>query len=214
MIEIIDGEESIVMALGDSACKTRMKMTGMTRAEVYQLRTEKRTNGDAKKETEAPLSMPDLKKAVYDHFGVKNGNELKKSNGFGMATDGMDFKASDRASWEKVHRKFIGVLPEEKNAKGVTVVNGVDVVKYFKPWQTFGLDGATATNQDIKDAYRKLSKVYHPDNKQTGNAQVFEKLTIAYKSITAGSGGSPKKTKKTTAASPTPSALKRQLSGN
>lgn len=37
-----------------------------------------------------------------------------------------------------------------------------------------------ATKDQIKSAYRKLAKVYHPDNKETGNEQKFKEIQEAY----------------------------------
>lgn len=38
----------------------------------------------------------------------------------------------------------------------------------------------TATSDEIKSAYRKLAKKYHPDNKETGDAEKFKEATEAY----------------------------------
>ncbi len=38
----------------------------------------------------------------------------------------------------------------------------------------------TATADEIKSAYRKLAKKYHPDNKETGDAEKFKEATEAY----------------------------------
>ena len=37
-----------------------------------------------------------------------------------------------------------------------------------------------ATKDEIKSAYRKLAKTYHPDNKETGNADKFKEIQEAY----------------------------------
>ena len=38
----------------------------------------------------------------------------------------------------------------------------------------------TASKDEIKSAYRKLAKVYHPDNKETGNEAKFKEIQEAY----------------------------------
>lgn len=133
-----------------------------------------------------PLALAQIKVVIYQHFSVKNTNELKKSGAFKMATDGMGtLNLSVKDGWEKLYRKFIGILPGEENQQGYGCINGINIFNYFKPWQVFGLNSQTATTQDIKDAYRKLSKIYHPDVPETGDAAIFDCLTIMYKSISA-----------------------------
>jgi hypothetical protein len=133
-----------------------------------------------------PLTLAQIKSEIYKHFSVKDTTELKKSGAFKMATDGLNtlnLKVKD--GWEKLYRKFIGILPGEENQQGYGCINGINVFNYFKPWQVFDLDPQTATTQDIKNAYYKLSKVYHPDVTKTGDAAIFECLNVMYKSINA-----------------------------
>jgi DnaJ domain len=133
-----------------------------------------------------PLTLAQIKSEIYKYFSVKNTVELKKSGAFKMAIDGIDtlnLKVKD--GWEKLYRKFIGILPEEENQQGYGCINGINVFNYFKPWQVFDLDPQSATTQDIKNAYYKLSKVYHPDVSKTGDAAIFECLNVMYKSINA-----------------------------
>lgn len=133
-----------------------------------------------------PLTLGQVKEAIYQHFSVKNTTELKKSGAFKMATDGMGtLNLSVKDGWEKLYRKFVGILPGEENQQGYGCINGINIFNYFKPWQVFELDPQTATNQDIKSAYYRLSKIYHPDVSQTGDAAIFDCLTIMYKSISA-----------------------------
>lgn len=132
-----------------------------------------------------PLTLTQLKQAAFAYFDVKDVKELKKSGSFAMATSGMgklDFSKKD--GWEKLYRKFIGVLPEEENETGYGCVNGINIFKYDLVWKAFGLDSQTATSEDIKSAYRKLSQVYHPDIPNTGDADVFARLNVFYKSLT------------------------------
>ncbi len=133
-----------------------------------------------------PLTLAQIKIAIYQQFSVKNTTELKKSGAFKMATDGMDtLNLSVKDEWEKLYRKFIGILPSEENQQGYGCINGINVLNYFKPWQVFNLDPQTATTQDIKNAYHRLSKIYHPDVHKTGDATIFDCLTVMYKSISA-----------------------------
>ncbi|HEY9735068.1 MAG TPA: hypothetical protein V6D06_02255 [Trichocoleus sp.] len=133
-----------------------------------------------------PLSLAQLKAAIYQNFSVKNTTELKKSGAFKMATDGMEMpNLSIKDGWEKLYRKFVGILPGEENQQGYGCINGINVFNYFRPWQVFDLDPQTATNQDVKNAYHQLSKIYHPDNSETGDAAIFDRLVIMYKSISA-----------------------------
>lgn len=133
-----------------------------------------------------PLTLPKIKSAIYQHFNVKNTTELRKSGAFRMATDGMtDLNLSLKEGWEILYRKFVGILPGEEHQEGYGCINGVNIFNYFRPWQVFGLDPQIASLQDIKSAYYRLSKIYHPDNQETGDARIFDNLTIMYKSITA-----------------------------
>lgn len=133
-----------------------------------------------------PLTLAQIKAAIYKHFSVKNTTELKKSGAFKMATDGMDtLNLSVKDGWEKLYRKFIGILPGEEDQQGYGCINGINVFNYFKPWQVFALDPQTATTQDIKNSYYRLSKIYHPDVPKTGDAAIFDSLSVMYKSISA-----------------------------
>ncbi|MBW4419475.1 MAG: DnaJ domain-containing protein [Myxacorys californica WJT36-NPBG1] len=132
-----------------------------------------------------PLTLAQLKAAVYDHFGEQDTTALKKSSSFQMATSGMGkLELGKKDGWEALYRKFVGVLPEEDNETGAGCINGINIFKYDLPWRAFGLDRKTASTEDVKSAYRSLSKIYHPDNSETGNAEVFNRLTIFYKSLT------------------------------
>lgn len=132
------------------------------------------------------LTVAQLKEAVYAHFEAKNTTELKKSGLFKMATDGMsDLDFSSKETWQKLYRKFVGILPEEENEQGYGCINGINIFNYFKPWRVFRLDPQTSTEEDIKQAYRDLSKIYHPDNVQTGDAGIFDRINLMYRSITA-----------------------------
>jgi len=63
-----------------------------------------------------------------------------------------------KATWEKLYRKFVGVLPGEENQQGYGCINGVNIFDYFNPWQAFGLDPEAATAEDIKGHLEKWGK--------------------------------------------------------
>ena len=133
-----------------------------------------------------PLKLQDLKEAIYKHFGVKNTDELKKSERFKMATDGMDeLNFAEKQTWEMLYRKWIDILPNETNEEGYGCINGINIFNYSRPWDVFNLDYETATQDDIKTAFRQLSKIYHPDNQETGDRKIFERLTQMYNSLIA-----------------------------
>ena len=144
--------------------------------------TKSKTTSKKPKKVPA-LKLNEVKEAVYKYFAVSGTPELKESGEFQLATRDMELNLSKKESWEKLYRDFIGILPHEANETGKDCINGINIFKYFKPWQVFGLDGAIATEEQIKSAYRNLSKVYHPDNPETGNAKVFDRINTMYRSI-------------------------------
>jgi len=131
-----------------------------------------------------PLSLSQLKDCIYKHFRVSGTAELKKSGTFQMVTNGMEkVDLSKKDGWEKLYRTQIGVLPNEENEKGHGCINGINIFKYDLPWRVFALDPENSTSEDVKTAYRELSKTYHPD-KPSGDAEIFDRLTTFYKSLT------------------------------
>jgi hypothetical protein len=130
------------------------------------------------------LSLAQLKESVLKYFDVTDTKSLKKSAKFVMSTNGMEISLTGKDGWETLYRKFIGILPGEDSEAGYGCINGIDIFKYSMPWKAFGLDPATAKPEDIKTAYRSLSKIYHPDVPTSGDARVFERLTQFYQSLT------------------------------
>ena len=111
-------------------------------------------------------------------------DELKESGQFKMATDGMDkLNFNQKETWEMLYRKWIDILPNEIDEEGYGCINGINIFKYFRPWPVFNLDPKTATQEEIKTAFYQLSKIYHPDNQETGDRKIFERLNQMYKSL-------------------------------
>uniref|UniRef100_B8HYG8 Heat shock protein DnaJ domain protein n=1 Tax=Cyanothece sp. (strain PCC 7425 / ATCC 29141) TaxID=395961 RepID=B8HYG8_CYAP4 len=150
---------------------------------VLEKETNKSRSNQLKKTKK--LTLTQLKEAIYKHFSVKDTKQLKVSGAFQLATSGMGkVNLSSKEDWEQLYRKLIGILPGEEDEKGYGCVNGINIFKYDMPWKAFGLDSKKSTTDDVKVAYRNLSKIYHPDIPNTGDAAIFERLTVFYKSLT------------------------------
>ncbi|MCA2505408.1 MAG: DnaJ domain-containing protein [Microcystis sp. M54BS1] len=154
---------------------------------------------------EGGLSVGQMKEAIGAYFEADPKN-LQKNNMFQMGTrnlqsewesknPGKKWSLDNPSALEAIYRDYVGILPKERNSTGPTSVNGIDVTKYFYPWRAFGLDPKTATKQDIKTSYRKLSQKFHPDNPETGNREAFEAVNTMYRSIMVDSIESPSEKK-------------------
>lgn len=152
---------------------------------------EKNSGGSKSKVNKiGDLSKKDLQNALSEKFGVKSVKELAKNKMFALSNGGKQISAKDLQDVEKLadqYRKNVGIIPNDPvNQPGEKgVVNGINIFKYSMPWKAFDLDPKSATTADIKSAYRKLSRVYHPDNPETGDAEVFDRLNVFYRSLTA-----------------------------
>ena len=138
-------------------------------------------NGGAFKPVEP--SMQELKDAVISSFECSSYTELKKNSVFQLFVEEHGLKMTTKAAWLKVYRKFVGLPENERNSIGDTSINGVDVLRNFLPWKVFDLNPKTATAEDIKAAFNKLAKEYHPDH--GGNSTVFERLKTMRDSLLA-----------------------------
>ncbi len=123
---------------------------------------------------EPSLTLPQLKTAVCKVFGCSNTIELRKSNEFNLAMAGRSFNLKTKADWLKLYREWVGVPQSERGKIGPTFINGIDVLENFRPWHVFGLDPSIASSDDIKEAFRRLAKLHHPD--VGGNPMVMERL--------------------------------------
>lgn len=153
------------------------------------------------------LSVGQLRKSIADYFNEKDAKDLPSNDMYRMGSRMMQQEWEDKnpgKKWnlnnpdvlETMYRKYVDILPKERNSTGPTSINGIDVTKYFRPYQVFGLDPKTATKEDKKRAYRKLAQKYHPDNPETGNRDMFERVENMYKSITVTIGKAPKEKSK------------------
>lgn len=129
-------------------------------------------HGGKFKELEPTIN--ELKAAVLQAFNCSNLTELKKNKTFQLAMTGRKFNFSEKEPWLILYREWVRVPENERNEIGPTVINGIDVLKNFRPWPVFQLDPKTATTDDINAAFRQLAKKYHPD--VGGNREVFEVL--------------------------------------
>ena len=120
------------------------------------------------------LTATAMKKAVLSKFECKTVTELRKNKTFVMAFTGEKVGLKTVDDWRKQYRKWVAVPEDERDQKGPTCINGIDVLENFRPWHVFGLNSSTATTEDIKESYRQLVKTHHPD--MGGDARVFERL--------------------------------------
>ncbi|MBP0021952.1 MAG: J domain-containing protein [Cyanobacteria bacterium SBLK] len=131
-----------------------------------------------------PLTMKALKAAVYEYFDVRSTTELRRSGRFQLATNDLEkFNLGHKKTWEMFYRKYVGILPDERDERGPDCINGLNIFKYFRPWDVFGLDPQVASDEEVKGAYRRLAKIYHPDVPETGDARIFDRLTVMYESL-------------------------------
>jgi hypothetical protein len=119
-------------------------------------------------------TVAELKSSVFAAFDCKNLTELKKHEAFRLATAGRELNFRSKDGWLVLYREWVGVPENERREEGPTCINGIDVLKNFRPWHVFSLDSKTATTEDINSAFRQLAKQYHPD--VGGDRAVFEQL--------------------------------------
>ena len=120
------------------------------------------------------VTLAKMKKEVLAKFGCKTVTELRKNRTFELAFTGEKVSLRSTEDWRIQYRKWVAVPEDERDQSGETCINGIDVLENFRPWHIFGLDSATATESDVKSAFRDLAKKHHPD--VGGDARVFERL--------------------------------------
>lgn len=127
--------------------------------------------------------MADLQTAVIAAFGCQDLNELKKHESFKLTLAGRKLNLRTKDAWLVLYREWVGVPENEQHEEGPNCINGIDVLKNFRPWNVFDLNPKTATADDINTSFRKLAKVHHPDH--GGNREVFERLQSMRDSLLA-----------------------------
>lgn len=153
-------------------------------AEFVQSQPKSRKKSKATKPpTAKALTMAELQAAVLKAFGCQDVKALKKNEAFKLATVGRDLNFRKKDTWLAIYREWVGVPENEQQEEGPTCINGIDVLKNFRPWHVFELDSQTATSEDINAAFRRLAKQHHPD--AGGDRQVFERLQTMRDSLLA-----------------------------
>jgi len=128
-------------------------------------------------------TMAELRAAVLAHFKVANAKALRASGEFQVLTAGAEVDLRTRRGWAELYKQFCGVPMEERAQVGRTCINGIDVLRHFRPWHIFNLNPNTATRADVKAAYRRLMKAHHPD--KGGDARVAARLRTMRDSMLA-----------------------------
>lgn len=143
--------------------------------------------GDFRQPAAAKPKVPtltELKQQVLDHFACKTVAQLRKNKNFILSMTGEDYGLKSKDDWLRLYRRFVGIPSHERNLEaGPTVINGIDVLQHFRPWVVFGLDPKTATADDVREAFRKLIKIHHPD--AGGDPRVAERLQSMKDSVLA-----------------------------
>ena len=129
------------------------------------------------------LTMAEAKKEVLAKFACKTVADLRKNKTFEMSMTGEEISLKSKDDWVKLYRRWVSVPVAERDQVGPTCINGIDVLENFRPWHVFGLDPDTASQEDVKTAFRELVKVHHPD--AGGDPRVFERLQKMRESVLA-----------------------------
>jgi hypothetical protein len=157
---------------------------GSTGSEKPAAKGEGKAAGGAAK----PMTIREMRSAVFKEFGVKSTAALMANKNFQQSVVGdkpRTLKGKNaEEEWRQLYRRFISVPRDERGLKeGGSVINGVDILKNFRPWVAFGLDPKKATKADVDKAFRKLAMKHHPD--AGGDRKVFEKLVSMKNSVKA-----------------------------
>jgi hypothetical protein len=152
--------------------------------------SEKASEGQGKgpASTAKPMTIREMRSAVFKSFNVKSTAALMANKNFQQSVVGDNPRTlkgkNAEEEWRQLYRRFVAVPRDERGLKdGGSVINGVDILKNFRPWVAFGLDPKKATKADVDKAFRKLAMKHHPD--AGGDRKVFEKLVSMKNSVKA-----------------------------
>jgi DnaJ-domain-containing protein 1 len=90
--------------------------------------------------------------------------------------------------WEMQLRGITGVVSQAISEMGLVVTGAADALA--EDYALLGLDNNAAAAK-IKDAYRRMSQKYHPDNQVTGDEAIFKAIDRAYRRLMAAKGEKP-----------------------
>jgi len=90
--------------------------------------------------------------------------------------------------WEMQLRGITGVVSQAISEMGLVATGTADALA--EDYALLGLDNNVPV-EEIKKAYRKKVQVFHPDNKVTGDSDIFKAIDRAYKRLMAAKGQNP-----------------------
>lgn len=90
-----------------------------------------------------------------------------------------------RYIWEMQVRGITGVVSQAISEMGLVTV-GLETA-LAEEYALLGLNN-DAEGDDIRAAYRKKAHMYHPDNKVTGDSDIFKAITRAYEKLLTAKG--------------------------
>lgn len=90
--------------------------------------------------------------------------------------------------WEMQVRGITGVVSQAISEMGLVATGAGDALA--QEYGILGLDN-NAPIEKVKDAFKNKSKKYHPDNKTTGDPDIFKAITRAYERLMANAGQKP-----------------------
>ena len=123
-------------------------------------------------------------KFMWNKKGVPGASKLQPTNAGNIR---MCYRVINYV-WEMQLRGITGVVSQAISEMGLVATGTADALA--EDYALLGLDNNTSPEQ-IKEGYRKKVKVFHPDNKVTGDSDIFKAIDRAYKRLMAAKGQNP-----------------------